>query len=47
MIVKGRVVLESKEEFHLREPGVSYHIDFGPEKDDIEAGNGYLWNNNI
>jgi putative transposase len=32
---KGRVVLESAEAFQLREPGVSYHIDFGPKNDDI------------
>jgi putative transposase len=36
---KGRVVLESAEAFQLREPGVSYHIDFGPKNDDIGAEN--------
>ena len=44
---KGRVVLESAEAFQLREPGVSYLIDFGPKNDDIGAENGYFWNNNI
>jgi hypothetical protein len=34
---KGRVVLESAEAFQLREPGVSYLVDFGPKNDDIGA----------
>jgi len=44
---KGRVVIEGGEAFQLREPGVSYLIDFGPKNDDIGAENGYFWNNNI
>jgi putative transposase len=32
---KGRVVLESAEAFQLREPEVSYLVDFGPKNDDI------------
>jgi hypothetical protein len=44
---KGRVVLESAEAFQLREPGVSYLIDFGPKSDDIGAENGYFWNTTI
>jgi putative transposase len=43
---KGRVVLESEEGFQLRERGVSYLVDSGPKNDDIEAENGYFWNNN-
>jgi hypothetical protein len=43
---KGRVVIEGGEAFQLREPGVSYLIDFGPKNDDIGAENGYFWNNN-
>ena len=43
---KGRVVLESAEGFQLREPRVSYLVDFGPKNDDIGAENGYFWNNN-
>jgi putative transposase len=43
---KGRVVLESSEAFQLREPGVSWLIDFGPKNDDIGAENGYFWNDN-
>lgn len=31
----------------LFEPGVSYHINFGPEKYDIGAGNEYFWSNNM
>ena len=41
---KGRVVLESSEAFQLREPGVSYYIDFDPKNDDIGAENEYFWN---
>jgi putative transposase len=44
---KGRVVLESAEAFQLREPEVSYLVDFGPKNDDIGAENGYFWNTNI
>ncbi len=33
--------------YQLREPGVCYHIDFGPKNSDIGAENGYFWNNNI
>jgi hypothetical protein len=44
---KGRVVLESAEAFQLREPGVSYLVDFGPKNDDIAAENGYFWNTNV
>ena len=44
---KGRVVLESEEAFQLREPGVSYLVDFGPKNDDIGAENGYFWNNDL
>ncbi len=44
---KGRVVLESAEAFQLREPGVSYLVDFGPKNDDIGAENGYFWNTNV
>jgi putative transposase len=44
---KGRVVVESAEAFQLREPGVSYHVDFGPKNDDIGPENGYFWNNNL
>jgi putative transposase len=44
---KGRMVLKSEEAFHLREPGVSYLIDFGPKNDGIEAENAYFWNNNV
>jgi hypothetical protein len=40
------VVLESAEAFQLREPGVSWLIDFGPKNNDIGAENGYFWNNN-
>jgi hypothetical protein len=36
------VVVESAEVFEVREPGVSYHIDFGPKSDDIGAENGYF-----
>ncbi len=35
------MVLESSEAFRLREPGVSYHINFGPKNDDIGTENGY------
>jgi len=45
--VKRRVVLESAEAFQLREPGVSYLVDFDPKNDDIGAENWYFWNNNI
>ena len=41
------MVLESAEAFQLREPGVSYHIDFDPKNDDIGAKKGYFWNNKI
>ena len=41
------MVLESSEAFRLREPGVSYHINFGPKNDDIGAENGYFWNDNV
>ena len=44
---KGRVVLESAEAFQLREPRVSYLVNFGPQKGNIGAENGYFWNNNI
>jgi hypothetical protein len=44
---KGRLVLKSAEAFQLREPRVSYHVDFDPENDDIGAENGYFWNTNI
>jgi len=44
---KGRAVLEGGEAFQLREPGVSYLVDFGPKNNDIGAENGYFWNNNI
>jgi putative transposase len=44
---KGRVVLESAEAFQLREPGVSYLIDFGPKNDDIGQENGYFGNTNV
>jgi hypothetical protein len=44
---KGRVVVETAEAFQLREPGVSYLIDFEPKNDDIGAKNGYFWNNNV
>ena len=44
---EGRVVVESAEAFQLREPGVSYLVDFGPKNDDIAAENGYFWNNNL
>ena len=44
---KGRVVLEGGEAFQLREPGVSYLVDFGPKNDDIGVENGYFWDNNI
>jgi len=43
---KGRVVLESAEAFQLREPEVSYLIDFDPKNDDIGAENEYFWNTN-
>jgi len=36
------VVLESAEAFQLREPGVSYLIDFGTKNDDVEAEDGYF-----
>jgi hypothetical protein len=42
--VGRRFNFESRE--FLREPGVSYLIDFGPKNDDIGAENGYFWNNN-
>ncbi len=41
------MVLESAEAFQLREPGVSYLVDFSPKNDDIGAENEYLWNNNL
>ena len=44
---KGRLVLKSAEACQLREPGVSYYIDFGPKNDHIGAENGYFWNNNV
>ena len=44
---KGRVVLKSAEAFQLREPGVFYNIDSGPKNDDVDAGNGYFWNNSV
>jgi putative transposase len=46
---KGRAVLETEtaEAFQLREPGVSYLVNFGPKNEDIGAKNGYFWNNNI
>ena len=44
---KGRVVLESAEAFQLREPGVSYLVDFDPKKNDNGAENGYFWDTNI
>ena len=44
---KGRVVLESAEAFQLREPGVSYLVNFGPKNDDIGAENVYFWNTNV
>jgi hypothetical protein len=44
---KGRVVLESAEGFQVREPGISYLVDFGLKNDDIGAGNGYFWNTNV
>ena len=45
--IEGRVVLESAEAFQLREPGVSYLIDFGPKNGDIGQENGYFWNTNL
>jgi putative transposase len=39
---KGREVIEGGEAFQLREPEVSYHINFGPKNDDIGAENGYF-----
>ena len=36
------MVVDSAEPFQLREPGVSYHIDFGSENDDIGVENGYF-----
>jgi hypothetical protein len=42
--IEHREKIEGGEAFQLREPGVSYHIDFGPKNDDIAAGNGYFWN---
>jgi putative transposase len=44
---KGRMVLKSEKAFQLREPGVSYLVDFGPKNDDIVAKNGYFWNTNL
>jgi putative transposase len=44
---KGRVVLEGGKAFQLREPGVSYLVNFGPKNDDIGAENGYFWNNDL
>ncbi len=44
---KGRTVFKGADAFQLREPGVSYHIDFDPKNDHIVAENGYFWNNNI
>ena len=44
---KGRVVLKSAEAFQLREPGVSYLIDFDPKNNDIGAEKGYFWNTNV
>jgi putative transposase len=41
---KGRMVVESDEAFHLREPGVSYLIDFSPKNEGIGVENGYFWN---
>jgi putative transposase len=44
---KGRMVLKGAEAFQLREPGVSYQVDFGPKNDGIDAENAYFWNNNV
>ena len=44
---KGRKVLESGEVFHLREPTVSYNLDFGTKNNDIGGENSYFWNENI
>jgi len=44
---KGRKVLESGEVFQLREPTVSYNLDFGTKNNDIGGENGYFWNENI
>jgi putative transposase len=44
---KGRMVLKSAEAFQLREPGVSYLVDFDLKNDDIRDENGYFWNNNV
>jgi hypothetical protein len=44
---KGRVVLESGEVFQLREPGISYQVDFSRKNDDIGGDNRYFWNNNV
>jgi hypothetical protein len=38
------MVVESDEAFHLREPGVSYLIDFSPKNEGIGVENGYFWN---
>jgi putative transposase len=40
----GRKVVEFGETYKLRESQVSYQADYDLEKDDIEAGNIYLWN---
>jgi hypothetical protein len=41
------MVLKSEETFHLREPGVSYQVDFGPKNDNIRDDNRYFWENNV
>ena len=38
---------KGEEPFQLREPRVSYPLDLGPKNDDIEAENGYFWNDDI
>jgi hypothetical protein len=44
---KRRVVLEGGKAAQLREPAVSYLVDFGLKNDDIGAENGYFWNTNV
>jgi len=38
----GRDIIESGGSHELREPGVSYLVDFGPKNDDVGAENGYF-----
>jgi putative transposase len=40
----GRKVIETKEQFELREPVLSYMTDFGPKNVNIGPKNTYFWN---